>query len=290
MYIEEGGLVNEVNKRPISKLFPSASISRKITSVIGGNLSYSYRIKRPSYSSLNSFQEFLDPYSGNIGNPKLRPAFTNSYQFNVTYKDRPFFTVGHSSASDQIFNSIKQDNETAQIRQQAVNVENFENWNFRLFGPLNFTKKLDGFTGIIVSWNSFTSATHDINLSKWNLLWILQANYELPWKVNLEVSGNYGTGALEDQFNLDWLAELDFSFGKKFLGDKLKVNLGFSKMLNRGFVGNIDYGNGMANFDSNGSRQNIQLRVRYNFGAKFGKKKFKKNSPKGEENRIENNN
>ncbi|SED19863.1 Outer membrane receptor proteins, mostly Fe transport [Tenacibaculum sp. MAR_2009_124] len=290
IYLKNGQMVNEVNKRPIRKLFPSASISRKITEAIGASLSYSYRIERPSYGSLNSFQEFLDPFSASEGNPRLRPAFTNNYQFNLTYEGQPFFSVGYSKTNDVIFDLIKQNNETAQIRQQAVNVENFENWNFRLFGPLDFIENLDGFTGFIVNRNSFNSATHEVNLSKWNLLWFIQANYKLPWEINLEVSGNYGTGALEGQIEVDWLAGLDFSLGKKFLDNKLKVNLGFNKMLNRGFVGNIDYGNGTANVESNGSRQNIQLRVSYSFGSKFGKKKSKRNSSRDEENRIENNN
>jgi len=56
-----------------------------------------------------------------------------------------------------------------------------------------------------------------------------------------------------------------------FLNDQLKVNVGFNKMLNSDFVGNIDYGNGFASLESNGSRQNIQLRVAYSFGAKFRK-------------------
>ena len=59
-------------------------------------------------------------------------------------------------------------------------------------------------------------------------------------------------------------------------------------MLNRGFVGNIDYGNGIASVESNGSRQNIQLRLAYSFGAKFGKKKTKRKTNRDEENRIKN--
>jgi hypothetical protein len=114
----------------------------------------------------------------------------------------------------------------------------------------------------------------------------MQASYQLPWDVHFELSGNYGTGALEGQIEVDWLAELDFSFGKKFLDDKLKVNLGFNKMLNRGFVGNIDYGNGIAAVESNGSRQNIQLKLVYSFGSKFRKKKAQKNANREEENRI----
>ena len=151
-------------------------------------------------------------------------------------------------------------------------------------------KKVEGYTGIIVSNTDYQSSTFGVNLNQWNLYWFVQASYQLPWDINFEMSGNYGTGALEGQIEVDWLAELDFSFGKKFLDDKLKVNLGFNKMLNRGFVGNIDYGNGTAWVESNGSRQNIQLRAVYSFGSKFGKKKSDRNTIRDEENRINTNN
>jgi hypothetical protein len=289
-FLKNGQMANEVQKRPIQKLFPSASISRGLTKQLGASLSYSYRISRPSYNSLNSFQEFLDPFSAEEGNPNLKPAFTNNYQFNLTYEGQPFFTVGYSKTNDVIFDLIKQNNNTKQIRQQAVNVEDFTNWNFRLFGPLSFLKEVEGYTGFIVNQNTYSSATHTLDLSKWNVFWFIQASYKLPWDVNFEMSGNYGTGALEGQIEVDWLAGLDFSFGKKFLDDKLKANLGFNKMLNRGFNGTINYGNGNAKVESNGSRQNIQLRLVYSFGSKFGKKKSKRNSSKDEENRIQNDN
>ena len=64
------------------------------------------------------------------------------------------------------------------------------------------------------------------HLNKWNLIWFLQTSYELPWDIDLELSGNYGTGALEGQIEVDWFAELDFSFGKKFLDDfSLKTHI-----------------------------------------------------------------
>ncbi|MFK8059889.1 MAG: TonB-dependent receptor [Polaribacter sp.] len=289
-FLKNGNMVTEVQKRPIKKIFPSASVSRKLTDALGASLSYSYRIQRPSYNSLNSFQQFLDPFSASEGNPLLTPSYTNNYQFNLTYEGQPFFTIGYSKTDDVIFQLIKQDNATAQIRQQEVNVENNANWNFRLFAPVNFTKGLEGYTGIIVTNTDYQSSTFGVDLNKWNLIWFIQASYELPWDINFELSGNYGTGALEGQIEVDWLAELDFSFGKKFLDDKLKVNLGFNKMLNRGFVGNIDYGNGTAAVESNGSRQNVQLRFVYSFGDKFGKKKSRRNNNRDEQNRINDSN
>ena len=84
---------NEVRSRRISKLFPSASIDRKINDKFGANLSYSYRILRPSYNSLNAFVYYYDPYTFEQGNPNLKPEFTNSFQFNLTYDNQPFFSI-----------------------------------------------------------------------------------------------------------------------------------------------------------------------------------------------------
>ena len=290
-YLKDGEMVTEVQNRPIKKIFPSASVSRKFSDILGASVAYSYRIQRPGYNSLNSFQRFLDPFSASEGNPQLTPSYTNNFQFNLTYEGQPFFTIGYSKTDDVIFELIKQDNETAQIRQQEVNVENNANWNFRLFAPLSFIQKdIKGYTGIIVSNTDYQSSTFGVDLNQWNLYWFIQASYTLPWDVNFEMSGNYGTGALEGQIEVDWLAELDFSFGKKFLDDKLKVNLGFNKMLNRGFVGTIDYGNGFAAVESNGSRQNIQLKLAYSFGSKFGKKKSNRKINRDEQDRIRDNN
>ena len=291
IFMKNGTLVSSVKKRPIKKVFPSASISREISEVLGANVSYSYRIRRPSYGSLNSFTEFLDPYSASQGNPNLTPSYINKYQFNLTYEGQPFFAIGYSDTEDAIFELIQQDNidDPAQIRKMEVNIENNANWNFRLFGPLSFIKGVDGFTGFIVINTDYESSTYSIDLNKWSLIWFTQASYELPYEINFEVNGNYGTGALEQGVEVSWLADLSFSFGKKFFDDQLKVNLGFSKILNRGFVGVIDYGNVNASVESNGSRQNVQLRLAYNFGSKFGKSKTDRNSTQ-EEDRIQDEN
>ena len=281
---------NETRERKISKLFPSAALSRKINKNLAASLAYSYRISRPSYNTLNSFVTYYDPLSSDVGNENLKPSFTNKYQFNLTFDGQPFFAIAYSETKDDMFQFVSQDNETAQIERTTINLSDSKNWNFRLFGPLSFIDNVEGYTGIIVSQNKFGSASNNLNLEKWSLIWFTQASYELPWKINAEVSGNYGTGALEGGLDTDWFADLNFSLGKKFLDDKLKVNLALSKILNRGFVGVIDYNGLYAEVESNHSRQNIQLRLSYSFGSKFGKKTSRRNASEDEENRINDNN
>ncbi|ULC59684.1 TonB-dependent receptor [Flaviramulus sp. BrNp1-15] len=281
---------NETRERKISKIFPSASVSIEINKNISASIAYSYRIRRPNYNTLNSFVTYYDPLSSDVGNENLKPSFTNNYQFNLTYDGQPFFTIGYSETEDAMFQFISQNNDTAEIMRTTINLSDSKNWNFRLFGPLSFIKGVEGYTGFIVNYNKFESATNNLNLQKWSLMWFTQASYELPWKINAEISGNYGTGALEGGIDAKWFAGLDFSFGKKFLDEKLKVNLGFNKILNRGFVGTINYNNLNAEIESNQSRQNIQLRLSYSFGSKFGKKKNRENVSRDEENRIDDNN
>jgi len=283
---------NDSRTRKISKFFPSASVSRKINENLGANIAYSYRIRRPSYNSLNSFVQFYDPLTSEVGNPNLKPSFTNNYQFNLTFDSQPFFTIAYSETKDDLFLFISQDDATAQVSRSIINLSERKNWNFRLFGPLDFIKNVEGFTGFIVDYNEFESfnLNPQLKLNKWNIGWYTQASYEMPWEINAEMSSYLGSGALEGQINVGWIGSLDFSFGKKFLDDRLKVNLGISKVLNRGFVGTVNYDNINAEIESNGSRQNVQLRFAYSFGSKFGKKKSRRNSSREEQNRIDDNN
>ena len=192
-----------------------------------------------------------------------------------------------------MFQFIAQDNDTAQITRSTINLSHNENWSFRVFGPLNFiSKKVEGFSGFIVNYNQYKSEllTPQLNLSKWSLIWYTQAEYALPYDIKAEISGQYGTGVLEGQIEMEWFAGLDFAMSKTFLDGKLKANMGMRKVLNRPFVGSLQYDNVNADIISDQSRQNVYLQLAYKFGSKFNKRKEKRNASEDEENRINDNN
>jgi len=283
---------DETKSREISKLFPSASIGRKISEKIGANISYSYRIRRPSYNSLNSFVYYYDPYTFEEGNPNLKPAFTNSFQFGLTYDDQPFFSIGYRDTSDSLLELITQNDTTAQTSRSVINLSEEKNWNFRAFAPLNFIEGLEGYSGLIVNHNSYKSRnlSPNLDLSKWSLTWYTNIEYKFPWNINSELTGYYTSGGLQGQIQHEWLAGLSFAMSKKFLKDKLKINLGIGEILNRQFKGIIKYNNINADLISDWSRQNVYFQLTYNFGSKFNKKKKRSNTSKEEEDRIKNNN
>ncbi|MFD2564041.1 outer membrane beta-barrel protein [Aquimarina rubra] len=283
---------NETRSRKISKLFPSLSLGREITEEIGVNVAYSYRIQRPSYSSLNSFVYYYDPFTFEEGNPNLKPAFTNSFRFNLTYEDQPFFSVSYGQTKDALFEIITQNDTSAETSRSVINLAENNNFTASLFGPLDFIKGLGGYTGIIVNYNEYTSErlTPALDLSQWSLTWYTSAEYQLPWDINSEISGYYSTGGLEGQIEYKWMAGVDVAVSKKFMNDRLKVSLEFEEILNRKFFGSINYDNVNATIVNDWPRQNIFLQLNYNFGSKFSKNKKRSNVSEEERDRIDDKN
>ena len=173
-----------------------------------------------------------------------------------------------------------------------INLSEEKNWNFRAFAPLNFIEGLEGYSGLIVNHNSYKSRnlSPNLDLSKWSLTWYTNIEYKFPWNINSELTGYYTSGGLQGQIQHEWLAGLSFAMSKKFLKDKLKINLGIGEILNRQFKGIIKYNNINADLISDWSRQNVYFQLTYNFGSKFNKKKKRSNTSKEEEDRIKNNN
>ena len=274
--------------RTIAKFFPSLSISRNITDEIAANVAYSYRIQRPSYETLNPFVYYYDPFTFEQGNPTLRPALTNSFRFNLTYENQPFFGVSYSRTDDTLFELISQNDATSETSRSVINLAKNENWSFNLFAPLSFIKGLEGYTGVIVNYNRFMSENLNpvLDNKKWNMTWFTSAEYKLPWGIQSEVSGYYTSGGFEGQIEFDWIAGLDIAFSKKFMNDQLKVSVELEEILDRKFNGAINYDNVNANIISDFPRRNIFLQLSYSFGNKYNKKKSRKNSAGDEVNRI----
>src|SRR5207249_1960318 len=77
---------------PIS-LFPSAFITYKVGDKQDIQLNYSRRINRPNFFQLLPIPNFSDLINPSIGNPALKPEFTNSFElsYDKTYAKNSSF-------------------------------------------------------------------------------------------------------------------------------------------------------------------------------------------------------
>ncbi|MFL9838530.1 outer membrane beta-barrel family protein [Flavobacterium sp. ST-75] len=75
----------QVNKGEYTNLFPSFSFGYRNENH-QYQFSYSRRIGRPDYLSLNPYYQYIDAYTLQTGNPALSPQYYNSFQVNYIYK------------------------------------------------------------------------------------------------------------------------------------------------------------------------------------------------------------
>jgi ferric enterobactin receptor len=267
--------LDSTQQRRIGKLFPSASLGRELGKKLGTTLAYSYRIDRPHYGDLNPFVYYLDPYTYEQGNPRLRPSLTHSTKFSLTYDHQPFFNVEYKYTSNAMVEVTQQDDASGKTFLTNVNLEAFKVLNISLFFPLDFIPKVSGYGGFIANHGKYDSPYlgQQFNGSKWDYTAFLQANITLPGKVDMELSGWWNSGPLEGIINSEWLFGTDVGVSRKFLNDKLKLSLGVENLVNRFYHGNVTYANMQMDVISRWDAPVYNLRLNYKFGNQHMKDK-----------------
>jgi len=67
-------------------LFPNLRADYKVTESYTASLAYAKNTNRPAYESLIPYERFLDTYTSQRGNARLRPEYAHSFSWNNLYK------------------------------------------------------------------------------------------------------------------------------------------------------------------------------------------------------------
>lgn len=156
---------NEINPRDYFNIFPTAHVNYELADQSSFQLSYSRRIRRPRFWSLNPFFTFSDDRNQFSGNPNLDPEFTDSYEVSyIKYWDKASLSTsiyfrdseGTIQRIQTISSMLNEDGETITLRrpenltgQQSYGLEftfsvSPQKW-FRLNGDFNlFSFNTDG--------------------------------------------------------------------------------------------------------------------------------------------------
>ncbi|QMU28181.1 outer membrane beta-barrel protein [Adhaeribacter radiodurans] len=130
--------LNQKVTRNYLNFFPSLFITRPLSTNHSLTLSYSRRIDRPNYQSLNPGRGYVDPYAFGRGNPFLRPQYTQSLEVKHTYKNI-FTSLGVSYINDFMFSTIQP---VDSIRYEAYreNIGKSQAYNLTMSFPLTVMK------------------------------------------------------------------------------------------------------------------------------------------------------
>jgi outer membrane receptor protein involved in Fe transport len=220
-------------ERQYFNLFPSASLSYKMSESHSLSMSYSRRIDRPNYGNLNPFEFFLDAFTFERGNPFLNPQYTNAYGLNYGFKSTVFLTLNYNETNDAITQVLEQDEASQKTYQTTVNLDKQRNYSANIAAPLPLTQwwvlnlNLTGFHNII---ESPFSEGDQINKSRWSYMTRIQNTFTLPGDVKLEIMGMYQSPQLWGIFEIQEQYQVDAGISKS-LG-KLKIQASLDDVFN----------------------------------------------------------
>ncbi len=225
----------KVVKRHYFNLFPSVFINQELSENHEMGVSYSRRIDRPNYDSLNPFISYLDLYSYEYGNPFLKPQYTNSFELSYAYKKTINATLGYSHTSDVITEVLLSDTVKKTIFISEQNLAQQNSYNLNISSPLKLAKWWTTNNNLTLYYNQFK--TPDILGSPYEsgrLAYNINTNqtFTINPNTSVELSGYYqskqvyGTLLISDQYSID------LALSKSFMDKKLNLKLAANDIFN----------------------------------------------------------
>ncbi len=215
--------LNQIVARDYLKWFPSLFVSRPLSPNQTLTLSYSYRIDRPNYQSLNPARSYVDPYAYYQGNAYLTPQFTHALEGKVSLKNGVFASLGVNYTTDLIFFTIY----ALGGNKMYVTYENLgqsQGYTLTLSWPITVVKGWQLQTNVLGYYNRFQYNYEGTLLQFQNIAGRLNGNnaFTLGHGWTAELNGWISTPAVNAIWRSPWLGALDTGV-QKAVSSALKV-------------------------------------------------------------------
>ncbi|MCW3118436.1 MAG: TonB-dependent receptor [Chitinophagaceae bacterium] len=254
-------------------LFPYIYLKRYLFKIFGypltGNAIYRRSITRPSYDALNPSPKFVDPFTYDAGNSKLRPQFTTNYELNATYNDFPVFAIGVNDTKDIFSRVTYQDDVTKTVYRTYDNLGKNKEIYGRLFGGLPAGHKYFMYAGVQYNYIQYRGSYQQLPLNYNRGSWTFFTGHELKVTPTLRFNVNAwmyvnGFRAFNELKNM---GQLNASITKTLLKKKLSIILSGNDILKTNkSTFHLQQGNVLATGTRVQDSRRVGITLRYNFG------------------------
>lgn len=280
--------LNEVRTREKLQLFPTFFLSQKIDKNNSLNYSYSRRIDRPDYESLNPFIYFLDPYTFQTGNEFLSPQFANTFELTHTFKDAIVTTLGYSYTTDMMLEVIKNAKDDPIFLERITkyslekevdankitfatkeNLKRFSNYSLNISFPVPITKSWMMNNNITGFYNIFEGVLFDQNLKAGAFAYNLFSSQSITLKKGFtaEISGWYNSRNVMGQFRGKPQGAVNLGVQKSLFQKRGNLKLSVNDVfLTSYWNGDADFGGVNIAFRNRWDARQIRLNFSYKFG------------------------
>lgn len=278
-------------QRNYTDYFPSGGLTYSMNQKNQFALTYSRRIQRPNYQSLNPFEYKLDELSFSKGNPFLQPQYTNNIKFSHTYNYRLTTSISYSYVSDFFAKvTVAEDERTNFLT--TLNVADQEVINL----GISYPKKLYDWWNLYFSLNAYISdfratSAEFLPLKQETLSFYAQNTLNLSKSLKMEISGWYSSPSIwGGTYRTKSLGSLNVAFQKKFFNDRFTGRLSFNDILYTvPWRGTTQFGDLFIDGSGGNDSRQMAFSITYDFGRNEIKKARKRETGlEDEQDRIEN--
>ncbi|WP_153042666.1 TonB-dependent receptor [Rufibacter ruber] len=290
--ISEGTSLTTQNvaNRNYWELFPSAFVSYSPKDDHQFSTSYSRRISRPNYRSLNPFTFYSDPYTGLKGNPFLQPSFSHSFQFNYIFKGFQLLGISYLEQKDFVMEVVRQNDVTKESISTPQNLARATSLSFSSGGTLPVKKWWNANLQVQASLNKVNTPVQGEQYNQEQFSWDLSTdhNFVLPKNFSVQIAGYYSSPSVSGLFQNKANYQLNLGGKKTFLDGRATVSLKLNDIFNTSrFRAHLHYDNVNMYWQNEWESRRLNLSFDYKFGnSKIKTARNRRTGTGDEENRV----
>ncbi len=287
------GISRKLNKTVLDtnylNIFPNAKFTYTISSNWSVGASYSKRINRPQYQSIDPFVWYQDSLTSFQGNTRLTPELVNSIEALLTYKS---FTlkIGHAF-SKNVLRAVLVTGNTGpnSFIFTMDNLRSFKQYSASLEIPYD-TKYWSSYNMISYNLNQFFDDRPQFKMSMpvtpmWYIY--LYQQFKIPKWFNVDLTAEYTSSQSDAITERHPLYQVTTGLSRSFLNNKLSLRFLYNDMFRtQRWWGKRAFGNIYATYDQRFNTHYARLTATYRFG-KLKKSNYKNKSVNDDQfNRI----
>jgi hypothetical protein len=257
-------------------LFPYVYLSKNIMKIMGyklrGYLVYRRTISRPVYEQLNPFPKYIDQYLSEIGNPSLKPQFTQNVEANISVDEQPILAVGLNNTRD-IFSIVtyQADSNQSQAYRTYENLGKNKEWYLRGMGALPPGGRYFLVLGAQFNYNIYNGLYEGKPLSfkKGTWTFFTYQTFKIDKRSVLTLNGFARLRGQQQLYELEAFGSLNSSVNRKFFKDKLVATISVNDIFR---TNKNEFTIRQGSVNASGLRQadtrRFGINLRYNFGIR----------------------
>ncbi|UEG54394.1 TonB-dependent receptor [Mucilaginibacter daejeonensis] len=286
--------LQSINDRRYLDLFPSFSVNQHLGADHELGLTYSRRIQRPDYGSLNPFVYYADIYTLNQGNPNLRPQYTNAIELSYGFKKSNNFTFSYSRTTDVITAALLTDTIRKTLTLYEKNLASRSTASINFNRPLAITKWWNTSNDVTLYYSKFSSPNlmgQPFNSGKTTLNFRSDQTFTINGSTNAELAANYASAQVFGTYVAQPIYSIDMGVSRSFANKRANLKFAISDVFNnqiikvRSAIAQQDY-----KLSQKQETRVFRLTFSYNFGSSTIKAiRERDNGSSAEQSRIKGN-